>query len=109
MAAGLPPSCSHALGRSLPQKKRGGRGFRGGSFWLDQRRQSFVERFSSLGKHNPILRPLRSGKARLDRGEIKRQEFGVFGLRSFLVVKKSLLAAVSFDERDLLRAASAEL
>ena len=61
-----------------------------------------------MGKQDAILRTLRPGKARLDRGEIEREQFGVFRLGSFFVVKQSLLAAVGFDQRDLFFAASGE-
>ena len=75
---------------------------------LDQRRQRLVERLSRLRQHNTILRTLRPRQTRLNGREIEREQFRVFRFRSLLVVKQSLLAAVSLDERNLLFAAPGE-
>ena len=69
---------------------------------LDQRRQRLLERLSRLRKHHAILRTLRPGKTRLNRREIEREQFRIFRLRSLLVMKQSLLAAVSLDQSNLL-------
>ena len=61
-----------------------------------------------MGKHDAILRTLGAGDAGLDGREIEGEQFGVFGFGSFLVVEKSLLAAVGFDQSDLLVGAAAE-
>ena len=79
-----------------------------GRLRLDQRRQRLVERLSCLRQDNAILRTLRPGQARLDGRKIKREQLGVFRLRSLVVVEQSLLAAVSFDQRDLLFGTSRE-
>ena len=75
---------------------------------LDQRGQSFVERLPSLGQDDAILRTLRSSEAWLNRGEVQREQLGVFRFGSFLVVEKPLLAGISLDESDLVGGASGE-
>src|ERR1700723_270443 len=68
-----------------------------------------MEGVGSLGEDHAVLRTLRAGQARLNRAEIEREQFGVFGFRSLVVVEKSLLTAVGFDKSDEFVAASAQL
>ena len=75
---------------------------------FDQRRQSFVKGLGGLREDHAILRTLGAGETGLNRTEIEREQFGVFGFGSFVVVEKSLLAAVGFDQSDLFVAAAAE-
>src|ERR1700686_291452 len=96
----------------LPSPAIRNRNRRGGSLRrrvrFDQRRQRFLKRFSRLRQHHAILRPLRPSQTGFYRGEIKREQLGVFCLRSLLVVKESLLVTVSLHQRNLLLAASGE-
>ena len=62
-----------------------------------------------MRENHPILRTLRSGKAGLNRPQIEREQFRIFRFGRFLVVKESLLAAVSLNQSNLLRTAPAEL
>ena len=103
MAAGLPPSCSQRPEFDVVAAARFRRGLR-----FDQRGQRLVERVRSLRQNDPILRAFRSSKARLDRSEIERKQFRIFRFRCFVVVEKSLLAAISLDQSNLLGAASAK-
>ncbi len=66
------------------------------------------KRLACLRQHDSILRALRSGKTRFDRGKVKTQQLGIFRFGRTGVVKKSLLAGVRFDQRDLFVAAAGE-
>ena len=89
-------------------RSSGRRGRSLGRLRLDQRRQCLVERLSRLRQNNAILRTLRSSQARLNGRKIKCEQLGVFRFRSLVVVKYPLLAAVSFDQRNLFFTASRE-
>jgi len=75
---------------------------------VDQRRQSFVERFSGLRRGRRGLAGAWAGDAGFDGGEIEGEKFGIFGFGSFVVVEEALLAAVGFDQSNLIRGTSAE-
>ncbi len=77
-------------------------------FRFDQRRQRLMKRLASLRQNHAVLRALRPGKTRFNRSEIEREQFRIFRFRRFLVVEKSLLAAIRFNQSNLLGAASAE-
>ena len=65
-----------------------------GSAWVNERPAS--------RQVDAILRALGTGHARLDGGEIELERVGVRRLGCLLGMKEPLLAAVSFDERDLI-------
>ena len=67
---------------------------------LLERSPAFDRTTRSCGRFGPARR--------LDSGKIETQQFGVFGFGRVGVVKESLLARVSLDERDLLVAAPGE-
>ena len=63
---------------------------------------------SPAWKEHAILRTLGPGQARLDRREIKRQQFGIFGFRSLLRRETVPARGISFDQRNLLLGAPGE-
>src|SRR5216684_8358315 len=92
-------------GRGIYRRRSGfGHGLR-----LDERGQSLLERLSRLRQNHPVLRTLRPRQTRFHSSKIKRKQFRVFGLRSLLIVKESLLTAVSLDQSNLFRAAPSKL
>src|SRR6202034_238867 len=76
---------------------------------FDQRRQCFLKGLRRLRQYHAILRALRPGERWFNRREIEREQLGVFSFRSLVVMKESLLAAVGFDEGNLLGTAPGEL
>ena len=99
----LHPNRSRASALSFPSRlirDRGSRSSLRGSFRFDQRRQRLVKRFPRLRKNNPILRPLRPRQTRLNHREIQRKQLRIFRLRRLLVMKHSLLAAISLHQRN---------
>jgi len=61
-----------------------------------------------LREDDAVLRALGAGDAGFDGGEIEGEKFGIFGFGSFVVVEEALLAAVGFDQSNLIRGTSAE-
>ncbi len=94
--------------RVIRSWNRGSRCSFGRGFRLEQRRQRFLKRLSRQRQHHPILRPLRPRETGFNRGEIKRKQLRIFSLRTLLVMKQSLLAAVGLDQSNLLLAAPGE-
>src|SRR5260370_3224569 len=78
------------------------------SLRLDQRRQRLRERLACLRQHDSILWAVGSGETGFDCCKIETQQLGVFRFGRIGVVKKSLLAGVRFDQRDLLVTAAGE-
>src|SRR5258708_39837032 len=78
------------------------------SLRLYQRRQRLRERLACLRQHDSILWAPGSGETGFDGCKIETQQLRVFGLGGIGVVKKSLLAGVRFDQRDLLVTATGE-
>ena len=66
-----------------------------------------AERGLSVGQRDPVLRPLRPGQRRHDRGQVELDVLGVPGARA-RVKPETLLLGVRLDQRDLLRRAAGE-
>src|SRR6202140_5006749 len=77
-------------------------------FRVDQGWQPLRKRLACLRQHDSILWALRSGQTRFDRGKIETQQLGVFGFGRLGIMKKSLLASIGFDQRDLFVTATGE-
>ena len=59
------------------------------------RNDSFIAR-----QRHPILRPLRSGQARLDRAQIERQDLGELRLGAVVGAEELLFLGIALDQID---------
>src|ERR1041385_50418 len=72
----------------------------------DQSWQGLFKRFFCLGERGAVLGTARTSDARLNRAQIELHHLRILGVTALRGVEQSLLLAISFHQRNLLRPAT---